>query len=139
MLKRSHSEQLRASSSSVPLSLSSILLVESDVDLRDSRRLLLCTLQHPVLAVTGYIEVCTLPSDSNCCLVVIGLAPSEHEAVRVAIHSRRSWPLAKILLLGHPSSQFDGPLYDDAVDPSFAPAELVATVNLLLKNRYQQV
>jgi DNA-binding response OmpR family regulator len=138
MLKRSHSEQLLASGS-VPLSLASILLVEADANLRDSRRLLLGSLQHPVLAVTGYTEICTLPSDSNCCLVVIGLAPSEHEAVRVAIHSRRSWPLAKILLLGHPSSQFDDPLYDDAVDPSFAPAELIATVNLLLKNRYQQV
>ncbi len=62
----------------LPLDLSSILLVEADPELRDSRRLLLSTLHHPVLAVGAYVDVCRLPPDSNCCLVAIDLTPSEH-------------------------------------------------------------
>jgi hypothetical protein len=105
----------------VPLELASILLVEADPELRSSRRLLFGSLQHPVLAVSGYREVCCLPADSNCRLVVIGLRPSEREAQRIANRVRRSWPAAKILLLGVPSPSFDDPLYDDSVETGWNP------------------
>ena len=116
----------------MPLNLSSILLVEADPGLRDSRRLLLSTLQHPVLAVGSYADICRLPADSNCRLVAIVVSPNEHEAILVAMHTRRTWPDAKILLLGHPTEAFDDPLYDDAMDPSYNPAGVLASVNRLL-------
>jgi hypothetical protein len=119
-------------SSGLPLNLSSILLVGADAALRDTRRLLLSALHHPVLAVGGYADVCRLPSDSNCCLATIDLTPSEHEAARIAIHIRRTWPNAKILLLGRPSDHFDDPLYDDAIDPCFNPTRFVEAARLLL-------
>lgn len=119
----------------VPLNLSSILLVEPDPELRDSRRLLLGTLRHPVLAVGAYTEVCALPGDSNCALVAIDLSPSEHEALRIAIHLRRTWPKAKILLLGRPSDEFDDPLYDDAVNPCCNPSGIVECADKLLHTR----
>jgi hypothetical protein len=131
MLKQPQRES-KFASGSLPLNLSSILLVGADAALRDTRRLLLSALHHPVLAVGGYGDVCRLPSDSNYCLVAIDLTPSEHEAARIAIHKRRTWPIAKILLLGYPSDHFDDPLYDDAVDPCFDPSHFVATAHLLL-------
>ena len=119
----------------VPLALSSILLVEADPELRDSRRLLLSSIQHPVLAVSAYSEVCSLPADSNCCLVAIDICPNEHEAVRIAMHIRRTWPNAKILLLGNPSDEFDDPLYDDSVSPSYNPSGVVESADKLLRTR----
>jgi len=119
----------------VPLNLSSILLVESDQELRDSRRLLLSALRHPVLAVSAYTEVCALPADSNCGLIAIDICPDEHEASRIAVHARRTWPTAKILLLGHPSADFDDPLYDDAVSPYCNPSGIVESADKLLRAR----
>jgi hypothetical protein len=131
MLKQPQRESTFASSG-VPLNLSSILLVGVDAALWDNRRLLLSALDHPILAVGGYVDVCRLPSDSNCRLVAIDVSPSEHEAARIAIHIRRTWPNAKILLLGHPADHFDDPLYDYAVDPRFNPSHFVETARLLL-------
>jgi hypothetical protein len=120
-----------------PSSLGSILLVDSNPYLRDSRRLLLGTLRHPVLAVSAYTDVCALPSDSNCALVAIGISSNEHEASRIAVHARRTWPMAKILLLGRPSENFDDPLYDDAVNPSCNPSGIVETADRLLRARHR--
>ena len=122
----------------VPLNLSSILLVESDPELRDSRCLLLSALQHPVLAVSAYTEVCALPADSNCGLVAIDICPNEYEASRIAVYARKTWPKAKILLLGHPSDDFDDPLYDDAVNPSCNPSGIVECADKLLRTGCHQ-
>jgi hypothetical protein len=134
MLKQSLSRP-NSLDDAVPLNLSSILLVESDPELRDSRRLLLSALRHPVLVVSAYTEVCALPADSNCGLVAIDIYPNEHEAARIAVHARRTWPRAKILLLGHPSNDFDDPLYDDAVNPFRNPSGIVESADKLLRAR----
>ena len=125
-------------SDGVPVSLGSILLVEADPALRDSRRLLLSSLQHPVLAVSAYSEVCGLPADSNCCLIAIDVTPNEHEAARIARHARKTWPQAKILLLGKPSDEFDDPLYDDSVSPSYNPSGVVESADKLLHSRLRR-
>jgi hypothetical protein len=117
----------------VPPELASVLLVEADPELRSSRRLLLGSLQHPVLAVSGYREVCCLPAGNNCRLVVIGLRPSEREAQRIANHVRRIWPAAKILLFGMPSQNFDDPLYDDSVETLWNPSAVIKTALRLIE------
>ncbi len=118
----------------VPLSLASILLVEADRELRDSRRLLLSSLHHPILALSSYHEVQKLPPGSNCRLAIIGLPPHELEAERIARHVRHLWPGAKILLLGQPSEHFSDPLYDEYVLPSCNPAGVVGAARGLLKS-----
>lgn len=117
----------------IPPELSSVLLVEADPELRSSRRLLLGSLQHPVLAVSGYREVWDLPPDSNCRLVVLDLRPSEREAQRIANHVRRTWPAAKILLFGIPSQNFDDPLYDDSVETVWNPSVVIKTALRLIE------
>lgn len=117
-----------------PISFASILLVEADQELRNSRRLLLGSLDHPILAVSNYEEVAKLPPENNCGLVVIGIAPSEQEALRIARHVRQTWPRAKILLFGRPSERFDDPLYDESIIPSGNPAGVVEAAHRLLGN-----
>ena len=114
------------------LSFTSILLVEVDQELRSSRRLLLSSLNHPILAVCNYEDVSKLPPENNCGLVVIGLAPSEQEALRITRHVRKTWPRAKILLFGRPSERFDDPLYDESIVPSGNPAGVVEAAHRLL-------
>jgi hypothetical protein len=137
MLNRSLSKP-NSPDDAAPLSLSSILLVEPDPHIPDSRRLLLGALRHPVLAVSAYTDVCALPGDSNCALVAIGIATNECEASRIAVHARRTWPTAKILLLGSPSENFDDPLYDDAVNPSCNPSGIVESADKLLRARFRR-
>jgi hypothetical protein len=117
---------------SIPLELGSILFVEAPSELRSSRRLVLEILGHPVLAVGAYHEVCELPADNNCCLVVVDLQPSEHAALKVAKYARRAWPGARILLLGRPSEEFDDPLYDAAFSGAWNPQEIVESTKRLL-------
>jgi hypothetical protein len=117
-----------------PLELGSILLVEADPELRSSRRMVMNSLEHPVLAVGGYQDVSSLPSDGNCCLVAIDLRPSEHEARRIARHVRNTWPGAKILLIGEPSRGFDVPLYDEAVRVRWSPHAVVEAARRLLES-----
>ena len=125
-------------SEGVPLSLASILLFEVDPELRSTRHLLLSSLEHPVLAICSYAEVIKLSAESNCRLVVIGVTPNEHEAVRIACHVRREWPAAKILLLGQ-ASAFDDPLYDESVMPAGNPAGVVEAARRLLGTEPENV
>jgi hypothetical protein len=64
--------------------------------------------------------------------VAISLAPSQNEAAKIAAYVRRQWPSAKILLLGRLQADFDDPLYDDIVDPSFNPWAFLDTSKRLL-------
>jgi hypothetical protein len=134
MLKQTLSEN-RSLDGGVPLDLSSILLVEPNSELRESRSLLFGALRHPVLAVSAYMQVCALPADSNCALVAIDITPNEHEAFRIATHVRRTWPRAKILLVGHPSEDFDDPLYDESVNPCCNPSGIVEVADKLLRKQ----
>ena len=85
-----------------------------------------------VLAVSGYSDVVSLPLRSNCRLAAIGIGLSEQNAARIATYVRRTWPGAKILLLGRPSGLFDDPLYDDSVLSSGNPAEILKAASQLL-------
>ena len=112
--------------------LRSILLVEADTELRDTRRLLFSALDLPVLVVSNYSDVCQLPADSNVGLIAISLSPSAYQAARIATHARKYWRHAKVLLLGQGNESFDDALYDDIVNPFCNPAGMLeASRNLL--------
>ena len=113
--------------------LGAILLVESEPAPREYRAHLLSTFNIPVQKSAGYSDVCGLSGSTSFSLVAISLAPSQNEAAEIAAYVRQQWPSAKILLLGRLQAEFDDPLYDDIVDPSFNPwAFLDASKRLLL-------
>lgn len=109
-----------------------ILVVEADPILRESRALLLATLNLPVLRASGYGDMCRLPDSAQVSLAAISLLPSETEAHKVAAHVRRQWSLARILLMGTPKAEFDDPLYDEIVCPAFNPSGLLDASRRLL-------
>jgi hypothetical protein len=110
----------------------SILLVEADPLLGESRALLLSTLDLQVLRASSYYEMCKLSEAVTICLAAISLLPSEVEAQKVAAYVRRQWKSARILLLGTVKSDFDDPLYDEIVCPAFNPSGLVEASRRLL-------
>jgi hypothetical protein len=112
----------------------SILLVEADPILRESRALLLSTLNLPVLKASSYCDTCKLTEAATISLAAISLLPSEGEARNVAAHVRRQWNSAKILLLGTPKDEFDDPLYDEIVCPGFNPSGVLEASRRLLSD-----
>jgi hypothetical protein len=112
--------------------LGSILLVEGEPVLRESRAHLLSTLDRPVLTVSSYREVYRLPDSTSIRLAAISLLPSEAEAQQVAAYVRTQWNSARILLLGTLRGEFDDPLYDEIVYPGFNPSGLLEASRRLL-------
>lgn len=110
-----------------------VLLVESDSDLRESRRLLLTSLGLPVHAVGYHLEVFQLLRESHYSLIVVDLLHSEEYASQIAEFVRASWPEAKILVLGQSCGHLDDWLYDDVVDPCCNPEGLIQSAQHLLE------
>lgn len=111
----------------------SVLFVDADPELRDSRRLLLSSLHLPVHTVESYAEVFQLPEPSHYNLVVLNIHPNERQASNVAEYVRRRWPQAKVLLLGDTCGSLPDPLYDDIVNPYCNPAGFVHSAQNLLE------
>ena len=112
----------------------SILLVEPDEQLRQSRALVLSILNLPIQQASGYSEVCSIPASTIFSIIAISLNQREVEAAKIATYARMQWAAAKILLLGRLMEDFDDPLYDEIVDPNFNPAALVEAARRLLKD-----
>jgi hypothetical protein len=114
--------------------LTTILVVEADYILRQSRALLLLTLDLPVQKAVGFSDVCELSASTNVGLVAIGLAPKQSDAEKIAAYVRKCWPNAKILLLGRLTDDFYDPLYDEIVDPSLNPSGVIEASRHLIKD-----
>jgi DNA-binding NtrC family response regulator len=109
------------------------LLVDLEVELQESRLLLLSFLHVAVHSVASYAEVFRLNHAINFNLVVLNIYPNDQRASHVAAYVRRRWPRAKVLLLGTGCGCVEDPLYDDIVNPCCNPAELVQVAQRLLE------
>jgi DNA-binding NtrC family response regulator len=110
----------------------SILLIDPDESLRRSRALLLSTLGFAVQSIASYADLCTIPVSSRFQLAVISLDPGESAVESIAVLVRHQWPHATILLLGSITGDFYDALYDEILDPSFAPSALLDVSSRLL-------
>jgi hypothetical protein len=133
-MMRSHLSQINSHHVMRTPTLGAILLVEADLILRESRALLLSTLNLPVLKASSYCDTCRLPDSASISLAAISLLPCESEAQKVAAYVRRQWCSARILLLGTPKVEFDDPLYDEIVCPGFNPSGLLEASRRLLSS-----
>lgn len=102
--------------------LHSILLVDPDPELRESRRSLLSSIHLPTCAVSCSSEVFGMENEASYDLVAISMSAGANDVSYIAAYVRRRWPDAKILLLGDSCGDVDDPLYDEIVDPSFNPS-----------------
>lgn len=135
----------RPPSATNPSSRSPVLLIEPCHELLESRRLILGLLSQSVVAVSSSAELCGLLHHHTFSHVVIDTAtkaPAVDEvkqATRITGEVRKSWPAAKILLLGPAPPGLEDHLYDDAVDACCNPAGLVAAARRLLSGDYRLI
>jgi hypothetical protein len=59
----------------------------------------------------------------------------DSQLLRKAHYVRRRWPDAQIVVLGMSVGPLEDPLYDERVLPGIAPAEMLAVMELLLKQK----
>jgi hypothetical protein len=108
------------------------LLVDLEVEVQESRLLLLAFLHVAVHSVASYPEVFRLKHAIDFNLVVLNIYPNDQRSSQVAAYVRRRWPRAKVLLLGTGCGCIEDPLYDDIVDPCCNPAGLLEVAQRLL-------
>jgi hypothetical protein len=109
-----------------------LLLVEADPGLRESRRLLLCSLGVQVHAVGTHREVYQLLRETPYSLVILDVPRDPDQATQFAEFAGARWPAAKILLLGRGCS-LDDWLYDDVFDPYCNPGGFIQCVQSMLE------
>ena len=108
-----------------------ILLIEGDDELRESRLLLLSCISADVHIVNPVVAQVDLEPSNSVGLVVIPLIAVSRTA-DIACLARRQWPRAKILLVGKSCEQLQDALYDEIVDACCNPVGFVEVSRRLL-------
>ena len=116
-----------------------ILLVEQSAELLESRRLVLGLLKHPVVALAPYEALHKQYCDGSYCLVALDPRTAGENTAPIAAHVRKSWPTAKILLLGPVPPHLADYLYDDTVDACCNPAGVISSAQRLLDGSYRLI
>jgi hypothetical protein len=68
-----------------------------------------------LLVASNYWELCSLSIGEavQVSVVVIEVSNSDRDLLRTAVHIRRRWPDAQILLMGREPEELEDPLYDE--------------------------
>lgn len=123
----------------VPTSLwRGILLVEPEITLLTAQALLLTRSDYSVTPAFSQLEIFILREKKAIALAILsdGLGP---RLLAVAAHSvRKQWPLARILVIGRPQSVLEDHLYDEQVDHSSDPKQLLEDVERLYSDSWNQ-
>lgn len=109
-----------------------VLIVDHNLELGHSRKLLLDSLGLPVDVAAGVSEVFRLSRKIQYRLVVVNVSKINGRTARIAECIRIRWPKARILLLGDTCGELYDWLYDDIVDPTNNPAGVVSSAQLAL-------
>ena len=110
---------------------SNVLLVEHNEMLLATRTLLLTDRRYGVFTARDCTEVFAHAHVQEIAVVVISQAFVPLELRAIAEFTRRHWPRAGILVVGHGVPRLEDPLYDQHVDPDFQPESLLAAVEQL--------
>ena len=95
-----------------------------------------------LLVASNYWELFSLwvGEAEQVSVAVIDLCTSDRELRRrTAEHIRRRWPDAQILLLGPEAEVPEDPLYDERIPPGLEAAELLATMERLVKGKQRSM
>jgi hypothetical protein len=108
-----------------------VLLVEHNEMLLATRTLLLTGRRYGVFTARDCTEVFAHAHVQEIAVVVISQAFVPLELRAIAEFTRRHWPRAGILVVGHGVPRLEDPLYDEHVDADFQPESLLAAVEQL--------
>ena len=112
-----------------------VLLVEHNEMLLATRTMLLTDRRYGVFTARDCTEVFAHAHVQEIAVVVISQAFVPLELRAIAEFTRRRWPRAGILVVGHGVPRLEDPLYDEHVDADSQPASLLAAVEQLSRKR----
>jgi DNA-binding response OmpR family regulator len=112
----------------------SILLVESDQHLLNSRSLLLTKSDFRVFMAGNACDVYHLRSVPMVSVAVLSNSLGDSGLRAAAECVREQWSTARILILGAVQPSFEDHLYDEALDFRFQPRELLDAISKLCRS-----
>ena len=113
-----------------------ILLVESSISMLTSQALLLANSNYCVTTASSDQETFTLRHMRAVTVAILSASLGQRILRAVAEAVRRQWPLARILILGRPTSMLEDDLYDDQIDRSPEPKHLFDTIEKLFEDSW---
>jgi hypothetical protein len=120
----------------MPPSPRAVLLVEPDLLLLTAEALLLTGSNYRVTAALTQREIFSLNKTLAIALAILSASLGPEHLSMVARTVRMQWPPARILILGPPGSGLEDHLYDEQIQHSSNPAQLLADVERLYQDSW---
>lgn len=115
-----------------------ILLVEPDITLLSAEALQLANSNYCVTTAFSDREIFVLRHTKAVALAILSASLGDLHLRAVAEAVRWQWPLARILVLGHAASVLEDHLYDEEIDPSPEPKQLLDDLERLYEGSWNQ-
>ncbi len=129
---------LSTKSSFEPALVRKILLIEPNISLLSAETLLLNAANYCVTRAFSHGEVFVLRSTEAVALAIISDSFGSRVLGAVALTVRTQWPLARILIIGQAATMLEDQLYDEQVEHSVEPRQLVEDIERLYKDSWNQ-
>jgi hypothetical protein len=125
-------------SSFEPALVRKILLIEPNISLLSAETGLLNAANYCVTPAFSHGEVFVLRSIEAVALAIISDSLGSLVLGAVAMTVRSQWPLARILIIGRAATMLEDQLYDEQVEHSVEPKQLVEDIDRLYKDCWNQ-
>jgi hypothetical protein len=115
-----------------------ILLIDPDVSVLSAEYLLLTNSNYCVTPAFSHREVFVLRETKGVALAILSDSLGQELLGAIAETVRRQWPLARILILGQAESVLEDHLYDEQINHSLNPTQLLDDLERLYKGSWNQ-
>jgi DNA-binding response OmpR family regulator len=112
-----------------------ILLVDPDPSLLETRRLLLLSAGYSVQTACAARDVFAFQPEDEPEIVVLSDALGSVQLLAVAEYVRHRWPRARIVIIGK-AGPLEDQLYDETVDAPLNPTEFLAALRPRSHDQY---
>lgn len=127
-----------ATSSVEPTVLRKVLLIEPNISLLSAETLLLTESDYSVTPAFSHGELFILRDTKAVALAIISDSLGSRLLRAVATTVRSQWPLARILIIGRAATMLEDQLYDEQVEHSEEPKQLLEDIERLYKDSWNQ-
>jgi hypothetical protein len=115
-----------------------ILLIDPDISLLYAEYLLLTNSNYYVTPAFSHREIFALRETKEVALAILSDSLGRQLLGAIAETVRRQWPLARILILGRAESVLEDHLYDEQIDHSLDPTQILDDLERLYKGSWNQ-
>jgi hypothetical protein len=115
-----------------------VLLINPDISVLSSKSSLLSKSNYSVTPAFSHAELFILRETKAIALAILSGSLGQQLLPAIAETVRRQWPLARILILGPPQSVLEDHLYDEEINDSLTPKQLLDELERLYKGSWNQ-